>query len=78
MTPVAILLQKIASEYVATQVPFTRSMLNLLRDRLHNVSKHCQFCSPFDSKGCRPDVPHTKALPLMKKIKNDKSLNMYL
>jgi hypothetical protein len=48
-----------------------RSMLNMIGDRLRNVPKDCQFHSLFDSKGRHPDVPLTKTLALMKKIKKD-------
>jgi hypothetical protein len=46
-------------------------MLNMLGDRLRNVTKNCQFHCPFESKGCRPNIPHIKALALLKKIKKD-------
>jgi hypothetical protein len=78
MTPAATLSQKIAMESATTQVSFTCSMLNMLDNRLCNVSKNCQFHSPFDSKGRCPDIPLTKALALMKKIKIDTLLHMYL
>jgi hypothetical protein len=73
----ATLSQKIATESIGTQVSFTHSMLNMLGDRLHNIPKNYQFRSPFDNKGRRPDVPLTKALALMRKIKNNTSLHMY-
>jgi hypothetical protein len=49
----------------------------MLGERLRNVPKNCQFRSPFDSKGRHPDVPLTKALALMKKIKKDSLLHKY-
>jgi hypothetical protein len=69
MTPAVTMSQKIASNSAALEIPFTRSMLNMLGDRLRNVPKNCQFHSPFDNKFCRPGVPLTKALALMQKIK---------
>jgi hypothetical protein len=57
MTPIVTMSQKIAAVSAATKVSFMRSMLNMLGDRLCNVPKNCQFHSPFDSKGRRPDVP---------------------
>jgi hypothetical protein len=75
MTPIATLSKKIATESAATNVSFTRSMLNMLGDRLCNIHKNCLFRSPFDSKGCRSNVPLTKPLALMKKIKKDTSLH---
>jgi hypothetical protein len=77
MTPPVTMSQKIAAKSAATKISFTCSMLNMLDDRLHNVPKNCQFRSPFDSKGYRPDVPLTKALALMKKIKKDTWLHRY-
>jgi hypothetical protein len=41
MTPKGTMLQKRAGESVATKVCFTRSMLNMIGDRLHNVPKNC-------------------------------------
>jgi hypothetical protein len=52
MTPTVMMPQKIASNSAASKVPFIRSMLNVLGDRLWNVPKNCQFHSPFDSKFC--------------------------
>jgi hypothetical protein len=40
MTLVATMSQKIASNSAASEVPFTRSMLNMLEDRLQNVPKN--------------------------------------
>jgi hypothetical protein len=79
MTPAVTMSQKIAAESATAKVSFTRLMLNMLGDRLRNVLKNCQFRSPFDSKERRPDIPLTKALALMKKIKKDtccKSMGM--
>jgi hypothetical protein len=75
MTPVAMLSQKITIKSATTKVSFMRSMLNMLGDKLRNVPKNCKFRSPFNSKGRRPNVPLTKALALMKKIKKDTSLH---
>jgi hypothetical protein len=75
MTPAAMLSQKIATESAATKVSFTRSMLNMIDDILLNIPKNCQFHSPFDSKGHRPDIPLSKAPALMKKINKDASLH---
>jgi hypothetical protein len=69
--------QQVASQSADTQVPFMKSMLNMLGDRLCNVPKNCQFRSPFESKGCRPEIPRTKALVLLKKIKKDSTLHRY-
>jgi hypothetical protein len=77
MTPVVTMSQKIAAESAASKVSFTQSMFNILGNRLCNVPKNCQFWSPFDSKGRRPDVPLTKALALMKKCKKDSWLHKY-
>jgi hypothetical protein len=77
MTPAVTVCQKIADESAATNVSFTCSMLNMFGDRMHNVPKNCQFRSPFGSKGHRPDVPLTKALTLMKKVKKDTWLHRY-
>jgi hypothetical protein len=52
-------------------------MLNMLGDRLRNVPKNSYFRSLFNSKGRHPDVPLTKALALMKKIKKDTWLHRY-
>jgi hypothetical protein len=41
MTPKGTMLQKRAGESAATKVCFTRSMLNMIGDRLHNVPKNC-------------------------------------
>jgi hypothetical protein len=78
MTPAITMSQKIVSNSTASEVPFTHSMLNVLGDRLHNILKNYQFRSPFDSKLCRPGVPLTKALALMKKIKQDTVLHRYM
>jgi hypothetical protein len=78
MTPVTTMSQKIASNSAASEVPFTRSMMNMLGDRLRNVPKNCQFQSPFESRFRLPGVPLTKALALMKKIKQDTSLHRYV
>lgn len=78
MTPAVTMSQKIAAESATAKVSFTRLMLNMLGNRLCNVLKNCQFCSPFDSKERRPDIPLTKALARMK-IKKDtccKSMGM--
>jgi hypothetical protein len=77
MTHAVTMSQKIAAKFVTSKVSFTRSMFNMLGDRLRNVPKNYQFHSPFDSKGRRPDVPLTKALSLMKKIKKDSWLHRY-
>jgi hypothetical protein len=77
LTPAATLSQQVATQSAETQVPFTRSMLNMLGDRLHNVPKNCQFRSPFESKGCQPKIPRTKALVLLKKIKKYSTLHRY-
>jgi hypothetical protein len=77
MTPTITMSQKIATESTATKVSFTCLMLNMLGDRLRNVPKNCKFHSPFDSKGRRLNVPLTKALALMKKIKKDSWLHRY-
>jgi hypothetical protein len=77
LTLAVTLSQQVASQSTETQVPFTRSMLNMLGDRLHNVPKDCQSHSPFESKGCRPDIPRTKALALHRKIKKDSALHRY-
>jgi hypothetical protein len=74
MTPTVMMSQKIVIESAASKVSFMRSMLG---NRLCNVPKNCQFRSPFDSKGRRPDVPLTKALVLMKKCKKDSWLHRY-
>jgi hypothetical protein len=74
MTPVVTMSQTIAAESATTNISFTHSMLNILGNKLHNVPKNCQFCSPFDNKGRRLDIPLTK-LSLMKKIKKDTSLH---
>jgi hypothetical protein len=58
MTPTVMMSQKIATESVATMISFTRSMLNMFGDRLHNVPKKYQFRSPFDSKGRHLKVPN--------------------
>jgi hypothetical protein len=50
MTPATTMSQKIASNSIASEVPFTRSMMNMLGDRLRNVPKNCQFQSPFESR----------------------------
>jgi hypothetical protein len=76
MTPTVTMCQKI-DESATINVSFTCSMLNMFGDRMHNVSKNCQFRSPFSSKGHRPDVPLTKALTLMKKVKKDTWLYRY-
>jgi hypothetical protein len=77
MTPAVTMSQKIATESAASKVSFTWLMLNMLGDKVDNVPKNCQFRSPFDSKGRRPDVPLTKAFALMKKIKKDSWLHRY-
>jgi hypothetical protein len=77
MTHAIMMSQKIVAESATTKVCFTWSMLNMLGDRLRNVPKNCQFRSTFDSKGRRSNVPLTKALALMKKIKKDTWLNRY-
>jgi hypothetical protein len=77
MTPVATLSQQIAFQSMEFEVPFTRSMLNLLGDRLRNVPKNLQFRSPFDIKGMKPVVPLSKALAMMKKIKKKTPIQRY-
>jgi hypothetical protein len=52
--------------------------MNMLDDRLPKVLKDFQFRSPFESKGCKPIVPLTKALALMKKIEQDPHLHSYV
>jgi hypothetical protein len=78
LTPATTMSQKIASNSAASEVPFTRSMLNMLGDRLWNVPKNYQFRSPFESRFRLPEVPLTKALALVKKIKQDIVLHRYM
>jgi hypothetical protein len=40
MTPAVTMSQKIVTESAASKVSFTRSMLNMLGDILHNVSEN--------------------------------------
>jgi hypothetical protein len=77
MTSVVTLSQKIVAESAASNVSFMRSMLNMLGDRLRNVPKNSPFHSPFDSKDRHSNVPLTKALELMKKVKKDSCLHKY-
>jgi hypothetical protein len=49
--------------------------MNMLGDKLRNVPKNYQLRSPFESRFCLPGVPLTKALALMKKIKQDTTLH---
>jgi hypothetical protein len=77
MTPVATLSQQIAFQSVEFEVPFARSMPNMLGDHLRNVPKNLQFRSPFDIKGTKAVVPLSKALAMMKNIKKDKPIQRY-
>jgi hypothetical protein len=43
MTPAVTMSQKIVSNSATSEAPFTRSMLNMLGDRLRNIPKNCQF-----------------------------------
>jgi hypothetical protein len=73
-----VMSQKIVAESAASNVSFMRSMLNMLGDRLRNVPKNSPFHSPFDSKDRHSNVPLTKALDLIKKVKKDSCLSQVL